>query len=139
MIFASVEVIQFSGVDLNEGLHGNIPELNVDIVVYVLIVLGIILKLALYLFCTWAQKVLDSDMLEALAEDHLNDVMSNSIAIITAALASEITSVWWLDATGAIFISAVIIFRWALIILEQVKKIVGYTAPPEFIQIVSYL
>ena len=137
MIFVSIEVIQFSAVDLNDGIHGSIPEINVDKIVYILSGIGVLLKLVLYFFCAWAQKVLDSDMLEALAEDHLNDVMSNSIAIVTAALASQIIAVWWLDATGAIIISAVIIFRWGLIIREQVKKIVGFTAPPEFVQIVS--
>ena len=34
---------------------------------------------------------------------------------------------------GAILISLVIIVRWACIMSEQVKKIVGDTAPPDFI------
>ncbi len=34
---------------------------------------------------------------------------------------------------GAILISGVIILRWVDIMGEQVKKVVGHTAPPEFI------
>jgi divalent metal cation (Fe/Co/Zn/Cd) transporter len=36
--------------------------------------------------------------------------------------------------TGAVLISLVIIYRWVDIISEQVKKIVGHTAPPEYIE-----
>jgi divalent metal cation (Fe/Co/Zn/Cd) transporter len=37
------------------------------------------------------------------------------------------------DPFGAILISLVIIGRWGGIIKEQAKKIVGFTAPPEFV------
>jgi divalent metal cation (Fe/Co/Zn/Cd) transporter len=40
---------------------------------------------------------------------------------------------WWVDPLGAILISLVIIYRWGNIMSEQVKKIVGHTAPPDFI------
>ena len=42
-----------------------------------------------------------------------------------------------MDPAGAIIISIVIIIRWAGIMSEQVKKIVGHTAPPDFIIKVS--
>ena len=77
-------------------------------------------------------------MIGALAEDHFNDVISNTVAIATAAAAFH-TAYWWIDAIGAILISLVIIYRWVAIINEQVKKIVGYTAPPEFIEQVEKL
>lgn len=38
---------------------------------------------------------------------------------------------------GAVLISLVIIYRWVGIISEQVKKIVGHTAPPAYIEMVS--
>jgi divalent metal cation (Fe/Co/Zn/Cd) transporter len=41
------------------------------------------------------------------------------------------------DAFGAILISVVIIGRWGSIIYEQMKKIVGHTAPPEFVMKVT--
>jgi divalent metal cation (Fe/Co/Zn/Cd) transporter len=39
---------------------------------------------------------------------------------------------------GAVLISLVIIYRWVDIISEQVKKIVGHTAPPEYIEKVRF-
>jgi len=39
--------------------------------------------------------------------------------------------------TGAILISLVIIYRWVDIINEQVKKIVGHTAPQDYIEKVT--
>ena len=39
---------------------------------------------------------------------------------------------------GAILISLVIIYRWVDIINEQVKKIVGHTAPQDYIEKVLF-
>jgi divalent metal cation (Fe/Co/Zn/Cd) transporter len=63
-----------------------------------------------------------NDILSALAEAHFNDIISNSGAIITAAIAYN-TIAWWFDPGGAILISIVIIFRWVWIITDQVKKV----------------
>lgn len=72
-----------------------------------------------WIFCRWASYVLSSDGLDALAEDHFNDVISNTLAIITAAIAVH-TPLWWFDPAGAIFISVVIILRWIGMMNEQV-------------------
>ena len=79
MIMASVEVIQFSIIDIIDGVNGAIPYIEVDALVFSLLGVGIGLKVILYFFCIWAQKVLSSDALAALAEDHLNDVLSNTV------------------------------------------------------------
>jgi divalent metal cation (Fe/Co/Zn/Cd) transporter len=136
MSMASIEVIQFSCYDLYDGFNGDKPELNVDFNLYTILGVGIVMKFLLWLFCLKINQVIDSDMIGALAEDHFNDVISNTVAIATAAAAVH-TSAWWVDPVGAIVISLVIIFRWVGIINEQVKKIVGYTAPPEFIEQVN--
>lgn len=135
MSMASIEVIQFSGTDLYAGfVEHHLPTLNVDINLYVILGIGIVMKFFLWLFCLKLNETIQSDMISALAEDHLNDVISNTCAIATAAAAFHISGGWWIDPTGAIVISLVIIYRWVGIINEQVKKIVGYTAPPEFIE-----
>ena len=191
MSFASIEVIQFSLVDIVSGLNGNLPILNVGVTLYAILSVGTLLKLALFIYCRYVNVVLKSDMLEALAEDHFNDVPFNSAAIVTATIAyntavrvsplfigsflssilfvftaykkcspSNIPSLPYLlsfpycipfippfplflpflrpsfpsaSRRGAILISLVIIVRWACIMSEQVKKIVGDTAPPDFI------
>lgn len=140
MSMASVEVIQFSIVDLYNGLNGDYPELNVGLALYVLLGLGTFCKFFLYLYCKYFVRNFrgNNDQIEALAEDHFNDIISNVAAAITAAIAFH-TVAWWVDASGAIVISLVIIYRWSLVMSEQVKKIVGYTAPPEFILMVRDL
>lgn len=59
--------------------------------VYLLMAIGILVKLALYIYCTICNKTPDgkikSDMLSALAEDHLNDVLSNTSAVFCLAIA----------------------------------------------------
>lgn len=131
-------VIQYSGVDLYEGFLGHIPHLHVGRPLYIILGAGTIAKFFLWIYCARISKQYNSDMLNALAEDHLNDVLSNTAAIVTAAIAYN-TSAWWLDPVGAILISMLIIARWGDIISEQVRKIVGFTAPPEFIkQVIVY-
>jgi cation diffusion facilitator family transporter len=132
------KVIQFSVVDLVSGLTGRIPELNVDLAMYIILAAGIVAKLGLYLYTNLVNKSIGSDILSALAEDHLNDVWSNAAAIITVAIAVH-TPLWWFDPFGAILISLIIIYRWTYVIWEQVKKIAGHTAPQEFIDDIERL
>lgn len=108
-----------------------------DRVMFLILAIGTIFKLFLYFYCTSIQ--INSDILTALAEDHLNDVLSNSTAILTASIALFYPSYWYIDQFGAILISAIIISRWIHVITDQIKKIVGHTASPEFIQEINDL
>jgi cation diffusion facilitator family transporter len=139
MIMASVEVIQFSIMDLWRGTHGDLPRLHVDAAMFTILGLGIAVKAVLWVVCraAAAQNAGGAGTLEALAEDHLNDVWSNAGAVITGAIAGTHPVVWWLDPTGGIVISFVIILRWLHLSWEQVKQVTGHTAPPEFIDQVS--
>ena len=96
-------------------------------------------KFFLWLACRSAAVSQNSDTLSALAEDHINDVWSNTAAVVTGALASRFRSVWWLDPAAGIVISVLIIGRWVGVTNEQVKKIAGHIAPPEFVEIVQDL
>jgi cation diffusion facilitator family transporter len=138
MSMASVEVIQYSCIDLYSGFSGSIPELEVNDDLYIIMGLGILLKWVLFLFCKYINEEINSDSIGALAEDHLNDVLSNTAAIITAAIAYN-TPAWYVDPFGAIVISLVIIGRWMGVMSEQVRKVVGFTASPEFIERVNGL
>lgn len=142
MIVASIEVVQAACLDLIQGLTGDIPVLENGFMVFFIMGLGIGAKLILYLFCSFANAGsngrTNSDQLGALAEDHLNDVMSNAAAIATLAIAIY-TPAWWSDPIGAILISVVIIYRWLDVMNEQVKKVVGHTAPESFIRSIYQL
>ena len=139
MIMASVEVTQFSIMDLWRGTHGERPRLTVDALMFTILGVGIAAKGVLWVICraAAAQHGAGGGTLEALAEDHLNDVWSNAGAVITGAIAGTHPVVWWLDPTGGIVISVVIIIRWLHLSWEQVKQVTGHTAPPEFIELVN--
>lgn len=62
-----------------------------------------------------------SDSMGALAEDHLNDVVSNAGAIITATIAYKVPGAWFIDPIGAIVISLWIISRWIGLTYVQVR------------------
>lgn len=135
MVMASVEVVQFSVLDLYNGFFfEDINILSGGMNMFGILVLGTVLKLLLYFYCTHVNMSAKLDTLDALAEDHLNDVMSNSMAVATAVAALKYTSVWYIDPVGAIVISSIIIYRWIDVINEQVRKIVGHTAPREFVE-----
>lgn len=53
-------------------------------------------------------------------QDHLNDIMSNTCAIITAVAAGHVPNGWWIDPAGAIAISLYIVARWLAIAKQQV-------------------
>jgi hypothetical protein len=61
-------------------------------------------------------------LLLLLLQDHLNDIMSNLCAIITAILAGVVANGWWVDPVGAIAISLYIVARWLAIAKQQVRS-----------------
>ena len=95
---ASVEVIQYCCLDLYRGLVLKETLLiQAPLLMYIILGSGTAAKLVLYYYCKQFQ---DSDSLAALAEDHLNDVLSNIAAIVTASIAAHIHKLWWIDPIG---------------------------------------
>ncbi len=78
-----------------------------------------------------------SDVAKTLALDHLNDVLSNTVALGAALLASwRHAQLWWTDAVGAIVVSLYIIWSWLGLANEQIGRLVGMGAPDSFVQVV---
>lgn len=77
-----------------------------------------------------------SDVAKTLALDHLNDVLSNLVALVAALLASwHHEALWWTDAAGAIAVSLYIIYSWLGLANEQIGRLVGMGAPDSFVQV----
>ena len=106
--------------------------------------LGIIItKAGLYLLCKKASysyynesatvRIVDPT-LDALAQDHLNDVLSNTVAsgALLAAISSE--KLWYLDPIGAMVISICIIHSWHNTDKVQINQLTGISAPDDFIE-----
>ncbi|KAA6420570.1 MAG: CDF membrane [Trebouxia sp. A1-2] len=132
MSIATVLVIRESIGALIDGLaHHNRPALDASAVTFAILGGAVALKIGLYFVCVSMRS--HSATMLALAEDHLNDIMSNLVAIFGVAIASQVPKVWYLDPAGAIAISLYIIYSWIRISKGQVDKILGKTAPPAFI------
>jgi cation diffusion facilitator family transporter len=72
--------------------------------------------------------------LEALAQDHWNDCLSNGVAAVALVFAARDRQLWFLDPIGAIVISLYIIYSWFTTGKEQIEHLTGKSAPEEFIE-----
>ena len=71
--------------------------------------------------------------LEALAQDHWNDALSNAVAAIALFAALFSKDLWFVDPIGAIIISLYIIYSWYETGKEQIEQLTGKSAPQELI------
>ena len=71
--------------------------------------------------------------LEALAQDHWNDCLSNAVAAVALLFALSTPTLWFLDPLGAIVISVYIIYSWYETGKEQIEQLTGRCAPEDFI------
>jgi divalent metal cation (Fe/Co/Zn/Cd) transporter len=71
--------------------------------------------------------------MEALAQDHWNDTLSNGVAALALALAVHDKRLWFLDPIGAMLISFYIIYSWYMTGREQIEHLTGKSAPGHFI------
>ena len=135
MGMASFQVIVESIRSLVTGDHD--VELNtVQIVLFALIILT---KLVLFIICRVQLNSIPSLEVETLAQDHLNDVISNSLSLLVAVLASHYRSLSVLDPIGALVISLVIVYVWVSKGKEHLDNLIGKSAPKETISKMIYL
>lgn len=116
----------------------DMPRVELDVGSGVFLGALVVMKAVLWLWCsTLAGKGHVS--LDAVAEDHRNDVASNSVAIVAAAVASRWAVLWAADPVGAVLISLWIIRAWCLMGKEQADLLVGKSADPKFLDVVREL
>jgi divalent metal cation (Fe/Co/Zn/Cd) transporter len=72
--------------------------------------------------------------LEALAQDHWNDCLSNVVAALALVCTLKSSSLWFLDPVGAILISFYIIYSWYVTGKDQIEQLTGKAAPEDFLQ-----
>lgn len=137
MGMASFEVLKESGETLiwKQNTLENVT-LEQEIASFWSMIAILVIKLFLYFLCQKANLrnsysyetgkralQLADPTLEALAQDHWNDVLSNGVAAfaLIAALYSE--RLWWLDPIGAILISLYIIWSWYETGREQIEQL----------------
>eukprot|EP00850_Spirogloea_muscicola_P003270 SM000013S26439 [mRNA] locus=s13:391614:393778:+ [translate_table: standard] len=90
-------------------------------------------KLMLWLYCA----TFSNDIVLAYAKDHFFDVVTNVVSLAAALFAGAFA--WWIDPAGAILLAFYTMFNWFGTVLENVNSLTGRTAPPEFLQKLTYL
>ncbi|KAF8941579.1 hypothetical protein BGZ58_005529 [Dissophora ornata] len=139
IVFASVMVTSFMQVVLQstERLLAGSDEPPVDLgsVIMTLLGLNIIVKFALWV---WCRTMKDSSSVQALAQDHLNDVIFNSFSTLFP-VAGRFLGYWWLDAVGAIMLSMYIIAEWTRTCLHNIRRLTGQAANAAEIQQLTYM
>lgn len=92
------------------------------------------LKLGLFLFCRAIGGSMA--MVSALANDHINDCLTNTVALIGGGLASKYPNA---DPVGAIVIGIYIMYSWYVEGKENIKNLAGQTASPAMIKQLTYI
>lgn len=104
-----------------------------------LICLGVIvaIKGALWLFCRTLAE--DSSSVAALAQDHFNDVITNSATLLAVGLAMEFPVVWWLDPGLCIALALFILVNWVGAAREQIGLLASQAATPGQVARLTYV
>ncbi|UJR22524.1 hypothetical protein I4U23_025573 [Adineta vaga] len=101
----------------------------------------IVSKAILFYFCHRVH----TPTLSALAEDHRNDVASNTVALLCGLVGSFAyknkinQKAIVVDPVGAIVISIYIIVMWIRQANGQIKRLSGHTADPKFLSLITWL
>lgn len=142
MSLASVQLIREAIekiIVLSKG-NNELPTFNIPTLV--ITVSTIVIKLVLWLIC----RRVKTSMVQVLALDHRNDVLSNSVALICGYVGSaelqsktDITELKYIDPAGAIVISIYIIFNWWIAGYGQIKMLTGHTAKPDFLKKLTWI
>ena len=133
MCMAALEVIR----QAMETLFGSTPQDVIDditltVTAAAVVIASIIMKAILYRYCMSTAG--ENASVEALAQDHRNDVITNTCALLAVVIV-EVggISYWWVDSTGAALLSVWIVWGWVGQAMEQGEMLVGKGAGDEFI------
>ncbi|KAG2378652.1 hypothetical protein C9374_008291 [Naegleria lovaniensis] len=97
------------------------------------LLLTITVKFILFLIC---RQVKHSPSVIAYAFDHRNDVLSNTVLVISVFLSKML---WWFDSLGATILSVYIIKSWIEESMEHITKLVGLAADSEYHQKLTFI
>ncbi|ORZ12442.1 cation efflux protein [Lobosporangium transversale] len=116
-------------------VEGSSEPVNLSVVILSLLGLNILVK---FLLWAWCRTMKDSSSVQALAQDHLNDVIFNIFSTFFP-VAGQYLGLWWLDAFGAIVLSIYIIAEWTGTCLYNIRRLTGQAATAADIQQLTYM
>lgn len=81
--------------------------------------------------------LLDHPITNTLADDHRNDVLTNSFGLFMYWGGAHFY--WWMDSTGGIILSAFVIYSWVDTAIENSKMLMGLAAPDELTRKITFV
>lgn len=111
--------------------------IKVDAVAYGVIGAVIAVKTLLWVLCFRLRH--ESDSVAALASDHRNDVVTNSVTLAVLLLLGKYAGLWWLDAVAAMVLGMLIIYVWTMTGKAHVQLLAGRVAEKEQLATLTYL
>lgn len=134
---ASLQLMVQSIQDIVKGYMTSPPTLVVDEITYGVLAAVVITKSVLYFICS---RLVDSSAsVDALAQDHRNDVVTNTVTIAAVLLASRFPSVWILDPVCAFVIAAIIVTNWAATGKEYIQQMTGRVADANILSQLTFI
>ncbi|KAM3514738.1 hypothetical protein MY11210_001579 [Beauveria gryllotalpidicola] len=94
----------------------------------------VIIKGACWVWC----RMVKNSSVRALAEDAKTDVIFN-VGSILFPIVGFYGKVWWLDATGGLLLSLVVVFTWSHNAAIHVRNLTGFGAEPDERNLLLYL
>lgn len=113
--------------------HGKPRQLTFSPRTAIILLSALAIKGCLFMYC----RTVHDDSVQALAEDHFNDTLSNLVSVTTMFLA--IHFVWWVDPLGAIFISTLIIRNWGLHTFQHCDRLLGRVASARILNLITFI
>jgi len=118
-------------------------KLNASTFSIIIIASTVVMKALLFIYCQYF--VSGSSSVKALAEDHRNDVLTNSFGMLGFILGSKLATKYHndnykvIDPIFAICLSLFIMRNWFLTGKENVMMLSGRTAPDSFLKLLTFL
>ncbi|KAJ4165561.1 hypothetical protein LMH87_007189 [Akanthomyces muscarius] len=137
LVFSVIMVTSFCQVALQciqrlMGTEHEVIELGVPAIA---IMAGtVIIKGACWVWC----RLVKNSSVRALAEDAKTDVIFN-IGSILFPIVGFYGKVWWLDATGGLLLSLVVVLTWSQTSAHHVRNLTGFGAEPDERNLLLYL
>lgn len=137
LVFSVIMVTSFVQVGLQCIQRLVSPEheiLQLGLPAITIMVVTIIIKGACWVWC----RLVKNSSVRALAEDAKTDVIFN-IGSILFPIVGYYGRIWWLDATGGLLLSLVVIFTWSQTSAHHVRNLTGFSAQPDERNLLLYL
>jgi len=140
MGLAAVFLLYESIMVLTEGLKSR-PDIRIDAVSIALLAFTIGVQLVAWLYCRSVSVGggQGASAVEAIAQDHFNDVCCNVIGMAAALMAGYEHTLWFMDPVGGSLIAIYIFTRWAMVCHEQFMMLLGQAADNGTINQLTYL